>query len=367
MSKNLRYFFIGLGFVILILALWYFKSIVAYILISGVLSLVGKPIVTFLNRIRFKTFKLPVAFNAAITLVFLWMVLILFFWFFIPVIASQASELSSIDPQHVIDSLDEPIKRIEQFFSGKEFMNGEQFSLESYLSSKITSILNVSFLSGIFASLTSALGDIFIAMFSISFITFFFLKDEGLFSEMILAVTPERFEDKTRHFLERVKSLLVRYFIGIGIEVILITIMVSLGLTIVGLKFSTAVVIGLFAGLMNIIPYIGPMIGASFGLIIGVASNIQLEIYSELLPLIGFMALVFLAVQLIDNIVFQPFIYSSSVNAHPLEIFLVIMLAGSLAGITGMIVAIPFYTVARVFGKEFFNNFKVVQKLTNKI
>ena len=67
------------------------------------------------------------------------------------------------------------------------------------------------------------------------------------------------------------------------------------------------------------------------------------------------------------GILFQPLIYSSSVNAHPLEIFLVIMIAGSLAGIPGMIIAIPLYTVIRVFAKEFFNKFKVVKKLTKKI
>ncbi len=81
----------------------------------------------------------------------------------------------------------------------------------------------------------------------------------------------------------------------------------------------------------------------------------------------GYMMLVFCITQLIDNLVFQPFIFGKSVYAHPIEILIVIMMAGSLAGITGMILAIPAYTVLRVFAKEFFNNFRVVQKLTEKI
>ncbi|MBA3971471.1 MAG: AI-2E family transporter [Bacteroidetes bacterium] len=75
-------------------------------------------------------------------------------------------------------------------------------------------------------------------------------------------------------------------------------------------------------------------------------------------------ALTFLAIQLIDAIIFQPLVISNIVKAHPLEIFLVILIAGTLAGIGGMIVAVPVYTILRIIAKEFLNNFKIVQKLT---
>jgi len=159
----------------------------------------------------------------------------------------------------------------------------------------------------------------------------------------------------------------MRYFVGLFCEVILVGILVTIGLSIVGLPFSTAVVIGLFAGLMNVIPYIGPMIGASFGLIIGIATNLHVDFYTQMLPLLGYMAIVFALVQVIDNVLFQPLIYSNSVNAHPLEIFLVIIMAGSLAGIMGMMLAIPFYTILRVIAKEFFNQYRIVKKLTEGI
>jgi predicted PurR-regulated permease PerM len=79
------------------------------------------------------------------------------------------------------------------------------------------------------------------------------------------------------------------------------------------------------------------------------------------------MTIVFLSVQVIDNVLFQPLIYSSSVKAHPLEIFLVIMAAGSMAGIIGMILAIPVYTIIRVIAAEFFENMKLVKKLTKNL
>ena len=144
--------------------------------------------------------------------------------------------------------------------------------------------------------------------------------------------------------------------------------MVTLGLLfIAGFSLGKALVIGLIVGLMNVIPYIGPLLGALFGIVIGIATNLHLDFYSEILPLTGLMAIVFLTVQVIDNILFQPLIYSTSVKAHPLEIFLVIMMAGSLAGIVGMVLAIPVYTIFRVVAKEFLNNFRIVKNLTKNI
>ena len=107
--------------------------------------------------------------------------------------------------------------------------------------------------------------------------------------------------------------------------------------------------------------------GAAVGLLIGAALHINADFMSETLPLLGFMTIVFASVQVIDNILFQPLIYSSSVKAHPLEIFLVILAAGSLAGIIGMILAIPVYTIIRVVAKEFFDNMKIVKKITKSL
>ena len=106
------------------------------------------------------------------------------------------------------------------------------------------------------------------------------------------------------------------------------------------------------------------MIGASFGILIGVTCNLNLEFYTQLLPLIGKIAAIFLIVQLLDTILFQPLVISNIVKAHPLEIFLIILIAGSIAGIGGMVVAVPVYTIIRIIAKEFLNNFKIVQKLT---
>jgi predicted PurR-regulated permease PerM len=95
----------------------------------------------------------------------------------------------------------------------------------------------------------------------------------------------------------------------------------------------------------------------------GVASHIN----QDFVPLIYYMIIVEAITHLIDNVVFQPVIFSNSVRAHPLEIFIVILAAGFAAGVPGMILGIPTYTVIRVFAREFFNNFKPIQKITSSL
>ena len=188
-----------------------------------------------------------------------------------------------------------------------------------------------------------------------------------MFREGILLVVPTELEEKVAHVLDSISFLLRRYFVGLLFEVFMVMLLDTIGLTIVGIGFNHAVVIGLFCGMFNVIPYLGPWMGAAAGLIIGAALNINADFMSHTLPLLGLMAIVFISVQVIDNILFQPLIYSSSVKAHPLEIFLVILAAGSLAGIVGMILAIPVYTILRVIAKEFFDNLKLVRKLTENL
>ena len=165
--------------------------------------------------------------------------------------------------------------------------------------------------------------------------------------------------------LMHTKNLLSRYFIGIAIQISIIATIVSVGLTIVGIE--NAILIGLLAGVINIIPYLGPIIGGTIGVTIAVMSNLDLELQTQLLPLILKVFAVFATAQLTDNFVLQPLIFSKSVKAHPLEIFFVILIAGSLAGIVGMVLAVPTYTFLRIVGKEFFHGYKIVQGLTKDL
>ena len=367
MRNYYKHIIVILGILLVGFAIWFFRSIVAYIVVSAVLSLIGAPIVNFLSRLKIRNIKIPKGVCAGITLILIWGVFILFFYIFVPLIASEAQKISSIDIDKAVKSLNEPVYYIDNVVKQFGIKGNEQFSTLSILTEKVQSILNFSLLTDIFGTLASAIGNIFIALFSISFITFFFLKDEKLFGQGILLLISTKHEVSVQRVLSSTKNLLMRYFIGIGAQISGIITIVAIGLSIIGLDFKTSMVIALFAGIINVIPYVGPLIGLVFGLILGITSKAMVMLPDQFLPLTLSILGVFLVVHLIDNIAFQPFIYSNSVKAHPLEIFIVLLVAGHLAGITGMLLAIPGYTVIRVIAKQFLNNFKVVKKLTEKI
>lgn len=367
MSQGLRLFLIALAIATGIFLIWYFVNIFAYVIIAAVVSLLGKPIVDFLGHFTIRKRKIPKALRALAALLLMWMLLIFFLVFIIPVIASELQKLSQIDANSVIASLSEPIQYFERFVTKYQVDSKDAFTVSGFISEKLLTVFNVSFFTSFLSSLAGTLGNFFVAIFSITFISFFFLRDENLFGEAVLSIIPDKHTEAFTRVMDSVRHLLGRYFIGIILQISGIFILISIGLLIVGLSFSQSLLIALLAALFNVIPYIGPLIGGAIGIILGIATHLHLDFYSGLLPLVAKMFGVFALVQLIDNMLFQPVIFSNRVNAHPLEIFLVIMMAGSFSGIAGMILAIPVYTVLRVFAKEFLYNFKVVKKLTSKI
>lgn len=355
------------GLILLALMVWRFSNIVAYILIASILSLISRPLVRLLGMIRIYKWRIPVSIRALITLVFLWLCFFAFFRLFIPLVASEAQELSNLDTEMMVTEFEKPIHRLEQWIGKLNLVQMEQFSLQEALQQRLNNVLGINVITDLLATTASVLGNLAWAIFAISFLTFFLLREERLITGYIVTIFPREKEEAFTHALESVKHLLRRYFVGILLQLTGILIMVTLGLTIIGVGFRHGLVIGLLAAVLTIIPYLGPWLGSLLGIILGVATHLDMALTSELVPLVGYMALVFIITHLIDNLVCQPIIFGTSVYAHPIEIFIVILMAGSLAGVVGMILAIPTYTVIRVFAKEFFNNFRVVQKLTEKI
>lgn len=366
MKASTRYLFIGIGILLAGFLVWYFSNIVVYIVVSAVLSLIGAPIVDLLGKIRYRNFKLPSWLKALVSLALIYTLFIGFFRIFIPIVAQEANELSNLDINSFVERMQQPISRIERIYEDFELGGESQQSLNDYITENLSKVLNVSIITNLFSSLASTLGNFFMAIFSISFISFFLLKDRGMLVEMVILLSPEKHEKTLRHAMSSIRKLLSRYFIGITLQLSGILILVTLGMTIIGLGFTKSLLIGLTAAILNVVPYLGPLIGTALGILLGIAFNINMEMI-PLLELSGYMLIVFLSVQVIDNILFQPIIFSNSVNAHPLEIFLVIMIAGSVGGVTGMIIAIPTYTIIRVLAREFLSKFRLVKKLTEKL
>ncbi|MDR1886850.1 MAG: AI-2E family transporter [Prevotellaceae bacterium] len=367
MSKIYQNILIVAGIILSLFLAWYFRNIVAYLLISAILSLVGKPIVGVLGKIRIKEKKLPRWLCVSVALGTIMFIFYLFLSFFIPLITSHAQALANVNINDIVTLLTDPFVRLEEFINTA--FPGSDFSFNTLLFGEIKSIFNSDEIVKYFGSIAGLIVSMAVAVFSISFITFFFMKEENLFIDGVVILFPAQYESGIRHAWNNSTKLLMRYFIGVFLDMICVMTILTIGLKfVVGLNFSTAILLGFIAGILNVIPYVGPLIAAVVSIVVTMA-NLNTGIipadtgYSEiLLKVLG----VFITMKILDDTVFQPYIFANSIKAHPLEIFLLILIAGSFAGVGGMLIAIPTYTILRVFAKEFLNRFRFVQKLTER-
>lgn len=365
MNATIRNILIIIGIALLVYLFWYFRSIFAFILVAGVISLIGRPVVDLLNSIRIWKFKFPRALSSLLTLVLLYGLLALFFVVFIPLITRQIDALSGVDASSVVQGLRDQLDKIDLALRKVyKDMPADQ-TLYDMIVTAVGNILNPASISDFAGNMVTVIRKFVVALVAITFLSFFFLKDEGLFKETLMVMVPDQYETRIRSVLHSIKHLLIRYFIGIILQSTIVLINITIGMTIVGFPFQQALVMGLLVGIFNVIPYLGPWLGGSVAVLMGVATAVTTGGYPAIFLLIIYMVIVIACTQAIDNNLIQPMIYSRSVNAHPIEIFLVIMAVGSFAGIGGMIVAVPAYTALRVFAREFFNNFGPVRKLTS--
>ena len=352
--------------VILVLAVFYFFTDIAiYILTSFILSLVGQPVMRFfLKKLRFERIKIGQPLSAILTLIIFLLVLALVLYFFIPTIAHQASHLGDLDYKQIATVVKQPLESIQPWAERVGVVFTED-KIQEYVNVFFKESFDSSRISNVFSSLIQVATDILIGIFSVLFITFFFLQNQGMFQSFIYTLVPNKYVPQVSNALEETIALLSRYFSGIFLQVVINTTYVSLLLTILGVK--NGLLIGFFAAILNIIPYLGPALGAALGVLITITSNAEMDFYTVIMPMSLKVIIVMAIMQLIDNFILQPFIFSTSVKAHPLEIFIIILVAGKIGGIWGMVLAVPVYTMLRVVAKNFLSEFKVVQRLTRDI
>ncbi|MCF8369159.1 MAG: AI-2E family transporter [Bacteroidales bacterium] len=353
-----------LTFLLGVFLAWRFSDILVYVLLAGVLSFIGQPIVRFIDRLHFRKYEMPHTISAIFSLFVLIVIFTSLFMIFVPIINRQAIVISSIDFQYLGKQMELPLQNLETKLLEWNLLENDQ-TLEAMIATELESVLNMASIKNIFGNVVGLAGSVFIGIFSVVFLTFFFLRDEHLFFNGIMLFVPQNYEDKGAKILSDTRHLLSRYFVGLSVELLSMMTLIAIGLTLFGVE--GALLIGFLGGLMNVIPYLGPIIGAFMGVVIGATSNLSHGMYEDIVPISIIILGTFAVANLIDNFILQPLIYSTSVKAHPIEIFLVILMAGSLAGIPGMILAIPSYTVLRIIAKQFFSGSKLVQKITENI
>lgn len=353
------------GYILILLLagflLYKFYYIIGWLLMAAVLSFIGEPVVRYFDRIHFGKFRFPHWLSTIFALIVILAFILGLLGVFIPLVISQAEALSRIDLSNISEEFYGPLSWLEERMRQSGTISDDQ-TINVYIMERIRSLLSVENIGSFLGGFVNAAGQIFLGLFAVIFISFFFLKDENMFEESVLLIVPQKYEEGTKKVIADSKILLKRYFIGILFELISVITLIFLGLSILGIK--NALLIAFFAGIMNIIPYLGPILGAAIGVSIGITGVLAGGDVNELLPVIIKLLAVVSIVQFIDNNILVPIIYSKSVKSHPLEIFLVIIMGGGLAGFPGMLLAVPVYTVLRVIAKEFLQEFRVVQKIT---
>lgn len=367
-DKLAKYILISIGIILIGGICWYFRSILIYILVAVVVSLIAKPIMGTLQSISIKGHRAPDWLLAALTLLFLMVTFMSILTLIVPIVSNIIKGISLESIENAARNMAVPLGDFNEFLRKTFPKLGSGFRVEIALIQEVQKLFDPSTVSSVIGSAASFFTNLGVGIFSVVFISFFFIKDDGLFTNIIAALVPDKHESNAAAAISDIGHLLSRYFIGVFVEIMGVAIINFLGLWIIArLGLNAALGIAFLTGILNVIPYIGPLIGGFIGTILGLTLK-----YSSAVPIgldINFwlftaiLIAIFCFTQLIDNFLYQPVIYSTSIKAKPLEIFIVLLIAGHLAGPLGMIIAIPSYTAIRVIAFRFFRHIKAINRL----
>ncbi|MBQ6286855.1 MAG: AI-2E family transporter [Bacteroidales bacterium] len=369
-DKLARYIMWVAAAAVIVALCWYFRSVLVYIILAAVVSLLGRPVMRLLRKIKLKGKAAPDWLLAILTLVFILVIFLGIITQVIPVVSSIIQSISG-NLQTASFNASEIARWMEKFnvWLIDRFPSlGRDFKAQVAVVNWIKDAFDISSVTSVVGSVASALGSFGIGLFSVVFIGFFFIKDDRLFRRIVGSLVPDKIENDVIDAIGDIEHLLSRYFGGLLIEVLGVATLNFLGLWLIAkIGFYPAVGIAFMAGLLNVIPYVGPWIGAAIGVILGLVLKLSNAAALGVMPnfwvLLITLIAIFAITQMVDNFFFQPFIYSTSIKSSPLEIFIVLLMAGHVGGILGMLVAIPAYTVLRVVAARFFQHFKPIRRL----
>lgn len=344
--------------------IYFFPDIFLYFAIAIILSMLGRPLCELIKKFHIKKFHLGDAVSAVITMSAMFLIFSLIFFIIIPLVNKEILILSQIDTNAIVEYFEQPLEKIYNLLIQYNIIRPEEDILKT-IESKLYSIVNWDNFSSVLSIIVSKTSSLVVGIFSTIFLTFFLLRDPDIVHNIFMAITPDNKTNRMKNILHDSRIMLTRYMFGLISEVLCMMILIFIGLSIFGIE--NAFIIAVMGGLMNIIPYLGPLMGGALGVTIGIISNLGIGTYDLILPNSLEIISVFVIANLIDNFVLQPTIYSKSVFAHPIEIFLVILMAGNIGGVVGMIIAIPSYTLIRIVAKQMLSEFKFIELLTKKL
>lgn len=324
---------------------WYFSSLFVYLGIGILTAYLLKPIVD-----RIQSLGVGRITAVLITLVVVVGSLVMLATHFAPPAIRQLSDLSQ---QVTLGTVAQVAGAIETWLDG--FLPVPEGTIMDGIDRAGDTLFQEERITATVGSLVTLFTDLFYAVLVIPFVTFFFMKDGTKIRHAMFRMVPNRYFEITLSITDKVETILGRYFRGLLLQCAAVAVVASILLSLAGLRYGVAV--GVFTGLANTIPYFGPTLGFIAGTLVGIAQTGDFSIVPGVLVA---MALT----QITDNVFFQPYIFSRVARTHPLVILFVVLVGAQLAGILGMLVAIPLATVIRVAVQQIvwsFRNYRILQ------
>lgn len=329
-EKVFRGLLLILSLLVALLLIYRFATLVGYLLIALVFAYLFDPIV---NKMQVAGFKRT---NAVILVVASFILLIV--WASTSIAPTIGNQVVTLAQQINIESIRNIATQVEQ-----EVILFVPFIAEGQIKDVITKFVDTLFDVGDFQQTITGLFGIFANIFAaaliIPFATFFFLKDGSKLRRQILEVVPNRYFETTLTIINKIETRLILYFKGVLIQCTLVAIISWLLLSIAGL--NNALTVGFAVGLANTIPYFGPILGYFLSIIIAIFETGDFSI-------VPYCILAIMIAQIVDNLILQPLIFSKSADLHPLYILFIILIGAELAGIIGMLLAIPIATTIKI-------------------
>lgn len=325
--------------------IWYFSSLVVYLAIGILVAYLLKPLVDRVQSLGIG--RIPAI---LVTLVVVIGLIVVLMTNLAPFVIRQLSDLSQ---QVTLGTVSHVAGAVEGWLD--RFLPIPEGTIMDSLGRVGETLFQEERITATVGSLVSLFTDLFYAVLVIPFVTFFFLKDGTKIRHALFRMVPNRYFEITLSITDKIETILGRYFRGLLLQCVSIAIVATVLLYLVGLRYAVAV--GIFTGLANTIPYFGPALGFLAGTVVGIA---QTGDFSLVLGVLVAMALT----QISDNVFFQPLIFSRAARTHPLIILFVVLIGAQLAGILGMLIAIPFATVVRVAVQQVvwsFRNYRILQ------
>ena len=337
---------------LIILLLFKIRLGLLYIFISIILTL----IITPFNKLLKNKLKMRNSLSSLLSLTMLISFLSLLIVLFVPVLTKQGKNLSLLNTLEFREKIQSTITGLKDYFET------QNISVLDFISDlNIISEIDFSFVTKLFNSIISQIGSFSIGVLSVMFITFFLLKDGNIIFNKIIKLFPKKQINKLSKSFIKIEDLLTRYFIGVSLQILILFSFYLALLLLIGIENAFA--IAFICAILNIIPYLGPLISIILMIILSVTSSLDIFLINDFITNSFWLFTGFVFIQLIDNFLLQPYIFSSSVKSHPLEVFIVIIFAGLLFGIFGLIIAIPVYTTLKVIYQSFFNTKKMIANI----